>query len=187
MHFHDARIHRQMQVELRAAVMRAVPSDHVLYNDLAAFKRDKGVLDLYQGSRHLAHLTELASHALRRSKPLLLREALEIATDTQATAIQKLGCTNTLRPLSVLYGLCSSVVPPMLKTKSCRISTKFCSIILNRLLPLLLPGPPTRVTPLLLSELPQSSTCHLTSTLQPRQISRPALIRQLPPQPRSSC
>jgi hypothetical protein len=35
MHFHEVRVHRQMQVELRAAVtvMRAIPSDHVVYND----------------------------------------------------------------------------------------------------------------------------------------------------------
>jgi len=36
MHFNNARVHRQMQVDLRAAFMRAISSDHVLYNDLAA-------------------------------------------------------------------------------------------------------------------------------------------------------
>ena len=90
MHFHNARVHRQMQVDLRAAVLRAIPSDHILYNDLAAFNRDISVVDLYQGSRLLAHLTELAGNGLRRLKPSLLRGALEIATDIQAnSAISK--------------------------------------------------------------------------------------------------
>jgi hypothetical protein len=84
LHFYNACLHRQMQVELRAAVMKAVPSDHILYDDLATFNRATSVIYLYQGSGLFAHLTELAGEGLRRSKPALLKGALEIVTDIQA-------------------------------------------------------------------------------------------------------
>ena len=68
------RVFIDTQVELRSAIMRAIPSDHVLYSDFAAlrrpccllaatyvptFNRDIGVLDLYQGSRRLGVLLVL--------------------------------------------------------------------------------------------------------------------------------
>ena len=63
-HFSDARFHRQMQVALRSAVLLTV-LDHVFSKDLKAFIRNLGVIDLYQSSRLLAKLIEMASYGLR--------------------------------------------------------------------------------------------------------------------------
>ena len=70
---------------LRTAVLDAV-RDHVLFSELNIFNQTIGPLDLYQGSRLLAKLTELCSAHLRRTKKKLLPEAMTIPSDIQANA-----------------------------------------------------------------------------------------------------
>jgi hypothetical protein len=55
-HFNDTRVHRQMQVTLRTAILDAV-RDHVLFSELNIFDQTIGPFDLYQSSRLLAKLT----------------------------------------------------------------------------------------------------------------------------------
>ena len=58
--------------------------DHPLYPELEIFDKTIGPLDLYQGSRLLAKLTELCNAHLRRAKRTLLPEAMNIPSDIQA-------------------------------------------------------------------------------------------------------
>ena len=82
-HFTDARTHRQMQVTLRAALMQAL-QDHALFPEIEIFDKTMGPLDLYQGSRLLAKISELCHFHLRRAKGKLIPEALQIPSDIQA-------------------------------------------------------------------------------------------------------
>jgi hypothetical protein len=76
-HFNDARTHRQMQVIFRSAVLRAVEG-HRLYGDLAVYDKSIGKHDLYQGSRLLNKLLELASLSMRRLRKTLLPAGLNL-------------------------------------------------------------------------------------------------------------
>ena len=82
-HFVDARLHRQMQVTLRAAIMDAVRG-HALFPEIEIFQKTIGPLDLYQGSRLLSKLTELCTLHLRRAKKSLLPAALQLPSEIQA-------------------------------------------------------------------------------------------------------
>ena len=66
-----------MQVTLRAALMQAL-RDHALFPEIEIFDKSMGPLDLYQGSRLLAKITELCYTHLRRAKGKLIPEALQI-------------------------------------------------------------------------------------------------------------
>ena len=79
----DARLHRQMQVTLRAAIMDAVRG-HALFPEIEIFQKTIGPLDLYQGSRLLSKLTELCTLHLRRAKKSLLPAALQLPSEIQA-------------------------------------------------------------------------------------------------------
>ena len=76
-HFNDARTHRLMQVTLRSAVMRAVEG-HRLHSELAVYDKSVGMHDLYQGSRLLNKLLDLASISMRRMRKTLLPAALSL-------------------------------------------------------------------------------------------------------------
>ena len=82
-HFSDARVHRQMQVTLRSAILESV-RDHTLFPEIDIFDKTIGPLDLYQGSRLLAKLSDLCTAHLRRAKKTLLPEAMNIPSDIQA-------------------------------------------------------------------------------------------------------
>jgi len=79
-HFNDARTHRQMQITLRAAVLRAVEG-HRLSGDLTVFDKSIGMHDLYQGSRLLQRLLELASTSMRRMKVTIISAGLRLADE----------------------------------------------------------------------------------------------------------
>jgi hypothetical protein len=66
-HFHNACVHRQMQVTFSTAIIEAV-RDHALFSELDIFDQTIGPLDLYQGSRLLWKLTELCVSHLRLAK-----------------------------------------------------------------------------------------------------------------------
>ena len=57
-HFSDARLHLQMQVTLRSALLVSI-CDHSFCADLVSFNNDIGPLDWYQASRFLEILTEI--------------------------------------------------------------------------------------------------------------------------------
>ena len=82
-HFEDARLHRQMQVTLRNAIVDAVRG-HPLFPELDIVQKTIGPLDLYQGSRLLSKLTELCTLHLRRAKKSLLPAALQLPSEIQA-------------------------------------------------------------------------------------------------------
>jgi hypothetical protein len=79
-HFKIARTHRQMQITLRAAVLQAV-AGHRLSGDLVVFDKSIGVHDLYQGSRLLQRLLDLASTSMRRMKVTILPAGLRLANE----------------------------------------------------------------------------------------------------------
>jgi hypothetical protein len=66
-----------MQVTLRAAVLRAVEG-HRLYSELVVFDKSIEMHDLYQGSRLLNKLLDLASLSMRRMPKTLLPAALSL-------------------------------------------------------------------------------------------------------------
>ena len=72
-----------MQVTLRTALLDAL-RDHALFPEIEIFDKTIGPLDLYQGSRLLAKLTELCHAHIRRERRTLLPEAMTIPTDIQA-------------------------------------------------------------------------------------------------------
>jgi len=99
-HWNNARVHRQMQVTLRRAVLSAV-SGHPFHAGLAIFDQTIDTMDLYQGSRLLAHLVETMDDFLATKRPQILTATLQIAIDIKAnveieaqelhTSIQRLG------------------------------------------------------------------------------------------------
>jgi hypothetical protein len=82
-HFADARTHRLMQATLREALLQAFHG-HSLFPEIDTFDKSIGPLDLYQGSRLLAKITEISYLQLRRAKGILLPEAMNIPVDIQA-------------------------------------------------------------------------------------------------------
>ena len=66
-----------MQATLRSAVLRAVEG-HRLHSELAVYDKSIGMHDLYQGSRLLNKLLDLASISMRRMRKTLLPAALSL-------------------------------------------------------------------------------------------------------------
>ena len=79
-HFVDARLHRQMQVTLRTALLEALQG-HVLFPELDLINQSIGPLDLYQGSRLLSKFVHICHAHLRRQRNRFLTRSLQLPVD----------------------------------------------------------------------------------------------------------